>query len=348
MFSEAISLLVRGSSRETRPRQAFELLCEAADRGHVRSMALAGYLLLRPCGWQTNRARSNEFLHRARAVPGADALAVALAAYCEWMEKEGKAELEVVEKHRTAIVAAAHTLEKEMAEVKGGVVVLISTFGASLCYRMLGQHESAARLLRPGAEQGFMLAQCFLGVMYACGEGVEQNKAEAVRFYRLAGDQGYAMAYYNLATLHFNGDGVAQDTREAVRLFRLAAEQGNALAQYFLGMIYAEGNGVAQDKREASRLYHLAADHADHAGAACNLGVMYEKGEGVGQSKTTAAQYYRLAAKQGYAMAQGNLAVLFYTGQGVSEDRTEAMRLFRLAAAQGDVNAQTALRLLPA
>ena len=48
------------------------------------------------------------------------------------------------------------------------------------------------------AEQGFAAAQYNLGLMYANGQGVHQDDAQAVRWYRKAAEQGYAKAQYNL------------------------------------------------------------------------------------------------------------------------------------------------------
>jgi hypothetical protein len=40
------------------------------------------------------------------------------------------------------------------------------------------------------AEQGNDEAQCWLGMMYAKGEGVKQNHYEAIKWFRKAADQG--------------------------------------------------------------------------------------------------------------------------------------------------------------
>ena len=61
--------------------------------------------------------------------------------------------------------------------------------------------------------------------MYANGEGVPEDDAEAVRWYRLAADQGHADAQYNLGWMYANGEGVVEDDAEAVRWYRLAADQ---------------------------------------------------------------------------------------------------------------------------
>jgi TPR repeat protein len=72
--------------------------------------------------------------------------------------------------------------------------------------------------------------------MYAHGEGVAQDYAEAVKWFRLAADQGHAGAQHNLGGMYGNGTGVAQDFTEAARLFKLAADQGFADAITNLGM----------------------------------------------------------------------------------------------------------------
>ena len=45
--------------------------------------------------------------------------------------------------------------------------------------------------------------------MYASGEGVPEDDAEAVRWYRLAADQGHADAQYNLGWMYDRRRGCA-------------------------------------------------------------------------------------------------------------------------------------------
>lgn len=53
-----------------------------------------------------------------------------------------------------------------------------------------GDYETALSEWRPLAEQGDTDAQSNLGVMYANGQGVAQDYAEALKCYRLAATQG--------------------------------------------------------------------------------------------------------------------------------------------------------------
>ena len=70
-------------------------------------------------------------------------------------------------------------------------------------------------------------------------------------WYRKAADQGDANAQTNLGYLYANGQGVAQDFAQAMTWYRKAADQGNAIAQNNIGDLYANGQGVAQDFAQA-------------------------------------------------------------------------------------------------
>ena len=109
------------------------------------------------------------------------------------------------------------------------------------------------------AEQGNARVQLTLGLMYARGERVAKDDAEAVRWFRLAAEPGHARAQFNLGTMYANGYGVPEDDTEAVRWFRLAAEQGHARAQFSLGVMYDNGMGVPEDLVYAYLWYNLSA-----------------------------------------------------------------------------------------
>ena len=94
--------------------------------------------------------------------------------------------------------------------------------------------------------------------MYAKGEGVPQNDAEAVKWYRKAAEQGYTDCpiqtlgiMYTYGTVgirpaglvfRVKGDNVLRDYQEAVKWYRKAAEQGDRRGQGTdLGVKYATG-----------------------------------------------------------------------------------------------------------
>ena len=119
--------------------------------------------------------------------------------------------------------------------------------------------------VRPCADQGDAGAQSALGVMYATGEGVPQDGAEALRWFTLAAEQGYARGQSGLGLMYARGQGVPQDNAEAERWFRLAAEQGFAGAQFNLGVMYAQGLGVPEDIVLAYMWFNLAEDRGNES-----------------------------------------------------------------------------------
>ncbi|MFP6810966.1 MAG: tetratricopeptide repeat protein, partial [Pseudohongiellaceae bacterium] len=80
------------------------------------------------------------------------------------------------------------------------------------------------------AGQGSASGQSNLGSMYANGEGVPENDAEAVKWYRLAAEQGYAHAQSNLGSMYDNGRGVPQNNVRAYIWYSVAAAQGHEIA----------------------------------------------------------------------------------------------------------------------
>ena len=62
--------------------------------------------------------------------------------------------------------------------------------------------------------------------MYASGEGVPQDFAEAFKWYRLAAMQGDAFAQAKLGYMYFTGQGVPQDYVTAHMWYNLAAADG--------------------------------------------------------------------------------------------------------------------------
>ena len=108
------------------------------------------------------------------------------------------------------------------------------------------------------AEEGNAEAQYYLGIMYANGEGVPEDDAEAVKWYRLAADQGDADAQYNLGNMYNTGEGVLKNYAEAVKWYRLAADQGLAVAQSNLGHMYYAGKGVPVNYVTAYAWWNIA------------------------------------------------------------------------------------------
>jgi len=93
------------------------------------------------------------------------------------------------------------------------------------------------------------------------------------------------------------GEGVQRDYAEAARWYRRAAEQGNAQAQYWLGRAYALGEGVTQNFVDAHMWLNLAATYALRASDAAELDRASRARDGIAQKMTPAqlAEAQRLA-----------------------------------------------------
>ena len=141
-------------------------------------------------------------------------------------------------------------------------------------------------------------AQFRLGKQYDKGEGVPQDKAQALSWYRKAAERGYPEAQLLLGIMYDQGVGVAQDYAQAITWYRKAAEQNYAKAQYNLAGMYDEGLGLEQDYQQAA-VWYLKAAQQGYAKAQFNLGSMYFNAEGVEQDNVQGYMWLQLAAKQG-------------------------------------------------
>ena len=192
------------------------------------------------------------------------------------------------------------------------------------------------------ANRGNSYAQCRLGMMYENGNGIEENKAEAVKWYRKAAEQGNAEAQYCLGAAYCMGEGVKQDYLQAYDWYKKAAEQGNASAQVDLGWMYEMGKGVPVSKVEAVKWYKESAKQGNNH-AQYSLGVAYYMGEGVKQDYTKAFEWYKKAAEQGNASAQVDLGWMYETGKGCLMDLNKAFYYYTKAVENKDEKAMAHL-----
>lgn len=88
----------------------------------------------------------------------------------------------------------------------------------------VGRLDVALSHFRAAAEQGNVNAQYYTGLMYANGEGTEQNYAEAAKWYQKAAAHDHPDALVQLARLYVTGSGVEADASKAVELFARAAK----------------------------------------------------------------------------------------------------------------------------
>jgi hypothetical protein len=163
----------------------------------------------------------------------------------------------------------------------------------------------------------------FSGVRHYHESPLPEDPAQRLVYYQSGAKAGDAEAALQLAMLYAKGEGVDQDYAAAATWFRAAANQGVPRAQYDLGIMYERGRGVPVDLVEAARWYQKAAE-GKHPLAQYNLAVCYTKGQGVRQDLPEAALWYRRAAGQGVVQAMINLGMLYEKGQGVATSPVDA------------------------
>lgn len=130
-----------------------------------------------------------------------------------------------------------------------------------------GDYATALREWQPLAKQGQAVAQYNLGLLYANGQGVPKDDAQARQWYEKAANQEHADAQVNLGSLYDYGRGGPQDFKMAVRWYSRSANQGNELAQRRLGLLYERGDGVPKDYVQAYMWYKLGAANGGKSGA---------------------------------------------------------------------------------
>lgn len=147
----------------------------------------------------------------------------------------------------------------------------------ALAYTFLGEtylestnpvdHSRALPYFLNAASNGETQSMVQLAVMYARGDGVTQNYANAAQWLDKAQQHGDLVASFQRGTLYHNGLGVPKSHTEAVALYRRAALAGYAPAQAALGMCYATGSGVAKNFSQAIYWLGLAAPTYPYAAA---------------------------------------------------------------------------------
>jgi len=173
--------------------------------------------------------------------------------------------------------------------------------------------------------------------------GVAQDHAQAARWFRAAAEQNHPEAQYNLAIMFARGEGVRPNQAEAYVLADRAARRGfqpaEAAREAIAKPFAPAGRAVFV---EIAEQYERAA--AGDAAAQTSLGHAYETGDPYEKNAALAAAWYQKAAERGQAAAQFHLGELYETGQGVAFDPTEGAFWLALSARAGYAGTEAALR----
>jgi uncharacterized protein len=251
------------------------------------------------------------------------------------------------------------------AAIKGDVR---SQSGLCLVYLSgtLGQPQNPSEAFhwcKLAAEQGDFNSQIHLGDLFAVGEGVAQDKAQALGWYRKAAAAPPLVAnrMFTQRTINSLQDLRETEVHQAVsrlesglaplllpplvdsRKLRARAEHGDPQAQNDLAALYTRGrSGVPEDNSQAAAWYRKAADQ-QFGPASYNLAYLYLGAHGVPKDYDQFLAWLHKAAEQGYAPAQVALARVLLDGFHTPKDPDQAVLWYRKAADLGDGQAQFSL-----
>jgi TPR repeat protein len=114
-----------------------------------------------------------------------------------------------------------------------------------------GDLITAMNLLRRASDQGYAPAQARLADLL---DAAEYN-SDAVALYRKAAEQGDAAGEYGLGRMYAAGEGVARDAAQALAWFRRAADKNHPDAVEALARAHKSGDlGLARDTQQAAEL----------------------------------------------------------------------------------------------
>ena len=112
------------------------------------------------------------------------------------------------------------------------------------------------KLVDAAANEECPQSQYYLSLMYAHGEGKEQNLEDAFKWCKRAAEQDYYDAHRDLGFMYIRGEGCLSDIASGMRHLKIAGKNGDLEAQVILGHRY-----MNNDDMEAAKYWlGLAAD----------------------------------------------------------------------------------------
>lgn len=148
-----------------------------------------------------------------------------------------------------------------------GIIILLFAVLSAACVspssikevsRLQASNKIAAanEMLLDLAKSGDVVAQAWLGAMYASGTKIDRDFKKSFYWQRKAAQQGHVIAQYSVAVLYARGKGTIKNNKQAVYWFRKAADAGLPQAQMHMGLMREKGWGVSRCPYAASKWYY--------------------------------------------------------------------------------------------
>ena len=216
----------------------------------------------------------------------------------------------------------------------GGHVSAAYTYGRMLRYGSSRNREESSEILavtylRRAMKAGMPDAACELGLCYAEGSGVPQDRAACLRCMRkaLARDREGTIPGEVLRIA--SAREAAGDTETAMALFRLLSAHGFAPALYALGFCLYRGTpGSPADAVAAYRCWARGAK-LGHLHCILEYADCLRRGDGCPARPRKALPWWRKAAEAGSAEGWFQLGYAYDVGKGAPKDQAKANEMYR-------------------
>lgn len=115
------------------------------------------------------------------------------------------------------------------------------------------RYDEAFEGFMESAEQGHMLAQHYLGVMYAMGHSTPRDDVAAYKWFMKAALQGHPVSQGNIGTMKLNARGTTEDVTGSYFWFILAEDGGYEKARKFMWRVtnYMSRNDINSIREKA-------------------------------------------------------------------------------------------------
>lgn len=216
----------------------------------------------------------------------------------------------------------------------GWFITQFDTFRAQSAF-MNQEYERAFELFKAKAEEGDVLSQHNLGMMYYRGLGTGKDKGAARDWFEAAAAQDDDDSQYKLALMYDDKLSEIHNIERALKFYEAVALKGNARAQLRLGIVYTYGEGVDANYDLAFEWLTLAAkqdNEAEQSFAQGLLGYLYSSGFSVEKNYKLAADLYEKAAQKGIGVAQYGMAMVHgYGDENLDQNLVKAYSWILLA-----------------
>ena len=171
--------------------------------------------------------------------------------------------------------------------------------------------------IRALAAEGDFLAQYYLGIMHAYGEGVDPSYEEALAWFEKSAAQGFAAAQLAMGSFLRLVDGGKNGSWREKRLgwYQKAAAKGYAEAQLRLAQEYR----LRFHALDQARIWYERAARQGHPAACEIMGTFWANGYVGRADPAQALAWYRRAYHRGSRTACFAIASLYEEGQGVPQ-----------------------------